>query len=84
MNLAQRITLWMGCNALILLWLQPPTYQVHADGTRFEQDLVSLWHIHPDWSVNVPLMGMRMLIILLITAGMFFVVKSGVKKEGAK
>tara|TARA_R110002111_G_scaffold45080_1_gene81835 strand:- start:451 stop:705 length:255 start_codon:yes stop_codon:yes gene_type:complete len=84
MTIIQRIIIWMGCNALILLWLQPPTYLIHADGTRFEHDFVLLWDIHQEWSVNIPLLGMRILIILLVTAGMFFVFRPNTKKEGAK
>lgn len=84
MNLIQRVILWMGCNALILLWLQPPVYQVHPDGTRLEHHLEYFWHISPEWSVNVPLLTVRMAIIIFVTIGMFFVFKSGAKKEVAK
>ena len=84
MNLIQRIILWMGCNALILLWLQPPVYQEHADGTRLEHHLQFMWHIPSDWSVNVPLVIARIAIIVLVTLGLCLVFKTGVKKEAAK
>ena len=84
MNLIQRVIIWMGCNALILLWIQPPTYQVLSDGTRLEHNLVNLWNIHPEWSVNVPLLALRLVIILLVTAGMFIVFRTNPNKEESK
>lgn len=83
-NLIQRIILWMGCNALILLWLQPPVYQITADGTRLEHNLEFFWNIPPDWSVNVPLLAVRLSIIVLVTLGMTVVFKTGTKKEASK
>jgi len=83
MNLAQRIIIWLGCNALILLWLQPPVYLVNADGTRLEQGLLYFWQITPEWSVNVPLLVARIAIVALVTVGFFLVFKSGTTKPEA-
>lgn len=81
MNLMQRILIWMGCNALILLWIQPPAYQVLPDGTRHDHNLVNFWELPPDWSVNIPLMALRLVIIVLVTLGFFFVFKTNHRKE---
>jgi len=83
MNLAQRIIIWLGCNALILLWLQPPVYLVTADGTRLEQGLLYFWQLSPEWSVNVPLLAARIAIVTLVSVGFSFVFKSGVAKTEA-
>ncbi|MCF7689747.1 MAG: hypothetical protein K9M98_03170 [Cephaloticoccus sp.] len=80
MNLAQRIIIWLGCNALILLWLQPPVYLVNSDGSRLEQGLLYFWQLAPEWSVNVPLLTARIAIVTLVTVGFCLVFKTGTKK----
>ncbi|MCF7689740.1 MAG: hypothetical protein K9M98_03205 [Cephaloticoccus sp.] len=84
MTLIQRIILLLGVNALILDWLQPPVYQVHSDGVRLEHQLDYFWNIAPDWSVNVPLLAARIVIIALVTIGACLAFKTNAKKEGAK
>ena len=81
MNLAQRVIAWLGCNALILLWLQPPVYLVLPDGTRMEHQLEYFWNLAPEWSVNVPLFSARMALIVLVTAGMALVFRTNRKPE---
>ena len=81
MNLAQRVIVWLGCNALILLWLQPPVYQLNADGTRMEHQLEYFWNLDPEWSVNVPLFCARMALVVLVTIGMALVFRTNRKPE---
>jgi hypothetical protein len=84
MNLAQRIVLWLGCNALALVWLLPPTYTIHADGTRLESNWSYLWNVPVEWSVSVPLTGLRLASVVIYSAGMFFVFRTNTKAEGKK
>lgn len=84
MNLAQRIVVWLGCNALALVWLLPPTYLIHADGTRLESNWNYLWHVPLEWSVSVPLTALRLASVVVFTAGMFFVVRTNPKPEAGK
>jgi len=84
MNLIQRIIVGLGCNALILLWLQPPVYLVEKDGTRLEQGLQYFWHLDPEWSVNVPLVFARILLIALATVGFCLVFRTNPKPEATK
>jgi hypothetical protein len=81
MNLAQRVIVWLGCNALVLLWLQPPVYQVHADGTRIEHQLEYFWNLAPEWSVNVPLFSARIALVVLVTVGMALVFRTNQQPE---
>jgi hypothetical protein len=81
MNLAQRVIVWLGCNALILLWLQPPVYQQHSDGSRNEHQLEFFWNLSDAWTVNVPLVTARIAIIVLVTIGMALVFSSNKKPE---
>ena len=84
MNLAQRIVLWLGCNGLALVWLLPPTYHIHADGTRLESNWHYLWDVPLDWSVSVPLTALRLATVIVFTAGFFFVVSTNKTSEGRK
>lgn len=84
MNLAQRIVVWLGCNALALVWLLPPTYLIHADGTRLESNWNYLWHVPLEWSVSVPLTALRLASVVVFTAGMFFVVRTNPKQGAGK
>jgi hypothetical protein len=81
MNLAQRVIVWLGCNAMILLWLQPPVYQVLSDRSRIEHQLDYFWSLDPAWSVNVPLFCARLVLIALVTAGMALVFQTNKKPE---
>lgn len=84
MNLIQRIILWLGCNGLALVWLLPPTYQIHPDGTRLEANWSYLWHVPLDWSVSVPLTALRLASVIVFTAGMWLVFRPNPKPEGNK
>jgi hypothetical protein len=81
MNLAQRVIVWLGCNALILLWLQPPVYLIQTDGSRIEHQLEYFWNLDPEWCVNVPLFCARIVLIVLVTAGMALVFRTNRKPE---
>jgi hypothetical protein len=84
MNLIQRIILWLGCNALALVWLLPPTYIIHADGARLESNWSYLWDVPLEWSVSVPLTALRLASVIVFTAGMYLVFRTNAKQEGAK
>jgi hypothetical protein len=81
MNLAQRVILIMGCNAIALIWLLPATYQVHADGTRFESNWHWLWHVPHDWSLNVPVTTLRLISIIGCTIGLYLACRNSTPKE---
>lgn len=82
MNLAQRIVIWLGCNALVAVWLLPPTYLVHSDGTRLESNWQYLWDVPLEWSVSVPLTALRLATVIVLTAGFFMVFRSSPPKGG--
>jgi hypothetical protein len=84
MNLYQRVIVWLGCNALALVWILPPTYSVHADGTRSEHSWSYLWEVPLEWSVSVPLTALRLLTVVVFTVGMCLVFQTGKPKEGGK
>jgi hypothetical protein len=84
MNLIQRIIVWLGCNALALVWLLPPTYIIHVDGTRLESNWSYLWDVPLEWSVSVPLTALRLASVMIFTAGMYLVFRTNPKQEGAK
>ncbi len=84
MTLVQRTILWLGCNALVAVWILPPIYTVHADGTRLEANWEYLWHIPHEWSVSVPLTALRLISVVVFTAGMWFVFRPNAKTEAAK
>ncbi len=82
MNLVQRIVIWLGCNALVAVWLLPPTYLVHSDGTRLESNWQYLWDVPLEWSVSVPLTALRLATVIVLTAGFFMVFRSSPPKGG--
>lgn len=84
MNLIQRIILWLGCNALALVWLMPATYLVHSDGTRLESNWSYLWDVPLEWSVSVPLTALRLASVVVFTAGMLLVFRTNGTKENKK
>jgi len=84
MNLAQRVIIWLGCNALIAVWLLPATYLIHTDGTRLEANWTYLWDVPLEWSVSVPLTALRLATVIVITGGFFLVFRTNPKQEGAK
>lgn len=84
MNTIQRVILWLGCNGLILVWLLPPTFHVHSDGTRLESNWHWVWSLPHEWSVNTPLLGWRIVTVVLVTAGFFIVFRHNPTKGGAK
>lgn len=84
MNLAQRIVIWLGCHALIAVWLLPATYLTHVDGTRLEANWTYLWDVPLDWSVSVPLTALRLATVVMVTGGFFLVFRTNHKKGDAK
>lgn len=84
MNLSQRVIVWLGCNGLILVWLMPASYTVHSDGTRLESNWHWIWDVPLDWSVSVPLTALRLVTVVAVTIGMFFVFRTNPKQEGVK
>jgi hypothetical protein len=84
MNLYQRIIVWLGCNALALVWLLPPTYLTHPDGTRLESNWSYLWDVPLEWSVSVPLTALRLASVIVFTAGMCLVFRTNPQTEGGK
>jgi len=83
MNLAQRIVIWLGCHALIAVWLLPATYTVHADGTRLESNWHWLWEVPLEWSVSVPLTALRLVTVVVVTGGFYLVCSTKPKSGGA-
>lgn len=81
MNLAQRIVLWLGCNSLALVWLLPPTYLIHPDGTRLESNWSYLWNVPLEWSVSVPLTALRLATVIVFTTGFYLVVRTNKTPE---
>lgn len=84
MNLAQRVIVWLGCHALILVWLMPASYVVQANGTRLESNWHWIWDVPLEWSVSVPLTALRLVTVVVITAGMYLVFHGKLSKEGGK
>ena len=82
MNLAQRVVLWLGCHALIAVWLLPATYLVQPDGTRLESNWHWIWDVPLDWSVSVPLTALRLATVVLITAGFYLVFRPTTDARG--
>jgi hypothetical protein len=84
LNLYQRIILWLGCNALALVWIMPATYIVHVDGSRLESNWHWIWDVPLDWSVSVPLTALRLASVVVYTLGMCYVFRTNPKTEVAK
>ena len=84
MTLIQRIVLWLGCHGLILVWLMPPSYHLHADGTRLETSWHWVWSMPHEWSVNAPILALRILTVVLVTFGFYLVFRTNLEKEGSK
>ena len=84
MNLAQRIIVWLGCNALLAVWLLPATYLIHADGSRLEANWTYLWDVPIEWSVSVPLTALRLATVIVGTGGFWLVFRTNPPREGTK
>ncbi len=82
MTIPQRVILCMGCNTIIWIWIHPPVYQVTAQG-RLEHNLYYAWEVPMDWSVNLPMVALRLLTVVLVATGFFLAFSSSKKKEGA-
>ena len=81
-NLLQRIILCAGCNTLIWIWVHPPVYKITGDG-RLEHNLYYVWEVPIDWSVNLPMVALRLATVVLVTTGFYLaVVGLRLKKEG--
>jgi hypothetical protein len=82
MTIPQRVILCMGCNTIIWIWVHPPVYKI-ADDIRLEHNLYYAWEVPMDWSVNLPMVALRLLTVVLVTTGFFLAFRSSKKKEGA-
>ena len=82
MNIAQRVILCMGCNTIIWIWVHPPVYKLVSNG-RLEHNLYYVWQVPIDWSVNLPMVALRLLTVVLVTTGFFLAFSTGKKKEVA-
>lgn len=81
MNLLQRIILCMACNTLIWIWVHPPVYKL-TQGGRLEHNLYYAWEVPIDWSINLPMIGLRMATVVLVAAG-FYLAFSGLRRKEA-
>jgi hypothetical protein len=72
----------MGCNTIIWIWVHPPVYKI-ADDIRLEHNLYYAWEVPMDWSVNLPMVALRLLTVVLVTTGFFLAFRSSKKKEDA-
>lgn len=82
MTLPQRVILCMGCNAIAWIWIHPPVYQETARG-RLEHNLYYAWQVPMEWSVNLPMVALRILTVALVTAGLYLAFTPKAKKEAA-
>jgi hypothetical protein len=82
MTILQRIILCMGCNTAIWIWIHPPVYRL-IDGGRLEHNLYYAWQVPMDWSVNLPMVALRLLTVVLVTTGFYLAFRPGAKKEAA-
>lgn len=82
MTIPQRVILCIGCNAIIWIWVHPPVYKFLPVG-RVEHNLYYAWEIPMEWSVNLPMVGLRLLSVVLVTLGFFLAFASSKRKEGA-
>ena len=69
-NLLQRIILCAGCNTLVWIWVHPPVYKLTSEG-RLEHNLLYVWQVPIDWSVNLPMVALRMATVVLVTTGLY-------------
>jgi len=80
MSIIQRVILCMGCNTIIWIWIHPPVYRL-TNGGRLEHNLYYVWQIPMDWSVNLPMVALRLLTVVLVTTGFYLAFRPGQKKE---
>lgn len=82
MTILQRVILCLGCNTVIWIWIHPPVYQLTTGG-RLEHNLYYVWQVPMDWSVNLPMVALRILSVVLVTTGLYLAFSAGGKKEVA-
>ena len=82
MTILQRVILCLGCNTVIWIWIHPPVYRLTTDG-RHEHNLYYVWQVPMDWSVNLPMVALRLLTVVLVTTGFYLAFSAGGKKEVA-
>ena len=70
----------MGCNTCIWIWVHPPVFQVTSTD-RLEHNLYYAWEIPMDWSVNLPMVGLRLLTVAMVTTGFYLAFRSSAKKD---
>lgn len=72
----------MGCNAIAWIWIHPPVYQETSRG-RLEHNLYYAWQVPMEWSVNLPMVALRIFTVALVTVGLYLAFTSKPKKEAA-
>ena len=82
MTLPQRVILCMGCNTLAWIWIHPPVYQESVRG-RLEHNLYYAWQVPMEWSVNLPMVALRIATVVVVTVGLYLAFTPKAKKEAA-
>jgi hypothetical protein len=80
MTIIQRVILCLGCNTVIWIWIHPPVYRLTIGG-RLEHNLYYVWEVPMDWSVNLPMVALRLLTVVLVTTGFYLAFRPSAKKE---
>ena len=62
------------------LGASPPVYKILNDG-RVEHNLFYVWQVPIDWSVNLPMVALRLLTVVLVTTGWFLACSANKPKE---
>lgn len=82
MSIPQRVILCMGCNTIAWIWVHPPVYQETARG-RLEHNLYYAWQVPMEWSVNLPMVALRIATVVVVTVGLYLAFTPKAKKEAA-
>ena len=82
MSIPQRVILCMGCNMIAWIWIHPPVYQETARG-RLEHNLYYAWQVPMEWSVNLPMVALRIATVVVVTVGLYLAFTPKAKKEAA-
>jgi len=82
MSIPQRVILCMGCNTIAWIWVHPPVYQETARG-RLEHNLYYAWQVPMEWSVNLPMVALRIATVVVVTVGLYLAFTPKAKKEAS-
>jgi hypothetical protein len=82
MSIPQRVILCMGCNTIAWIWIHPPVYQETARG-RLEHNLYYAWQVPMEWSVNLPMVALRIASVVVVAVGLYLAFTPKAKKEAA-